>query len=431
MNMAAITIVFFIGFVLAIILSEKIKVNAGFVAIGFGFLLTWITGGTTKAYIGAFPITMFWNYGIPVIFYGFATANGTLQKLAHNIAYKFKDMTWAMPVAIWLISAVVGATGAGTSATIMLAPIAWSLAIQSGMNYALVPLALWCGSMIGSFLPWTSTGSLNIAAWGQFLTEIDGMGMWWKDYTYKAFIGIVPFVIALFIFGGFKKSAAKEMKMDKPEPFTKDQKITMSVIFLMIALVVCPALIQIFYKNNACKWMLANLTVPATAAIGISILAIAKVGDIKSVFKNNVAWNLLFTITGMAMYCTLATSLGIVKYVGSLMEGMPGNLVLAALCLLGGGLSFVCSAATVGPMLTAMVPALAIATGLPQATVCLASCMGSGVTSISPYSTGGASALIGCPEEAASKMTKIQFACAIIFWVFMTLVCLTGLVKLI
>jgi len=426
-----IIIVFFLGFVLAIVISQKFKINAGFLAIGFGFILNWACGGSTSGYIKQFPITMFWNYGIPIIFYGFATANGTLQAMGKNVAYRFKDVKWAMPIAVFLMNAIIGACGAGTSSTIIVAPIAWGLCLQCGIHPYLVPLSIWCGSMIGSFLPWTSTGSLNLGAWGTFLTTISPMGMFWKDYAYKVFYGIVPFVVMFVALKGWKVKEGEEFIMEKPAPFNKEQRITMTTIICCILVLLIPSIINIFAANPVTKWMASNFSLPATAAIGISVLALARAADIRDVLKNHVAWNLLWVITGMGMYCTLSTSLGVVDAIGNMLAGVSGTVVLVAMCALSAALSFVTSAATIGPMLTAMCPALAIATGLPEATICLASCMGSGVTSISPFSTGGASSLIGCPDELADKMTRYGIIMAVVFAIVAIIFCVTGLIRLI
>ena len=99
----SLVIIFFLGFVLAVVIGQKLKINCGFVAIALGFIITWLFGGensTSNAFIKAFPVTLFWNYTIPVIFYAFASSNGTMQLLGRKIAYKFRETRWALPFAI-------------------------------------------------------------------------------------------------------------------------------------------------------------------------------------------------------------------------------------------------------------------------------------------------------------------------------------------
>lgn len=61
----SLVIIFFLGFVLAVVIGQKLKINCGFVAIALGFIITWLFGGensTSNAFIKAFPVTLFWNY---------------------------------------------------------------------------------------------------------------------------------------------------------------------------------------------------------------------------------------------------------------------------------------------------------------------------------------------------------------------------------
>lgn len=80
-------IIFFLGFVIAILIGQFFKVNAGFVAIIFGFILNWvIVGDNAAGFIRLFPVTLFWNYGIPIIFYAFASANEPFRLLARKLS---------------------------------------------------------------------------------------------------------------------------------------------------------------------------------------------------------------------------------------------------------------------------------------------------------------------------------------------------------
>ena len=194
----SLVIIFFLGFILAVVIGQKLKINCGFVAIALGFIITWLFGGensTSNAFIKAFPVTLFWNYTIPVIFYAFASSNGTMQLLGRKIAYKFRETRWALPFAIAIVAAVVAAAGAGTMNTAIVGPLAWGMSVAAGVSPFVVPFALWSGSFMGSFLPWTSNGSLHVGMYGQYLEGIDPMAMCMRSAMFNLVMGVVVLAV--------------------------------------------------------------------------------------------------------------------------------------------------------------------------------------------------------------------------------------------
>lgn len=421
-------IIFFACFAVAIVLAQKLKVNAGFIAIILGFILTWTIGGeSSTTFIKAFPSSLFWNYAIPIIFYAFANGNGTMKVLGTKIAYRFRRSAWAMPIAMMLANALISCLGAGTNSTFIMAPLAWSLCMQCGVKPILVPISIWCGSFVGAFHKWTATGALNYALFDQFLTG-DADVMATRMSIYYVLFGIIIYAAVFLLCRGWKVSdAAKEVLMKEPEKFNTKQKITLYTIFGCIALLLVPSVVNQFAPNAVCRWMSSNLSIPTTTAIGISILAITRAADLKEVFSKHVNWNILWTITGMAMYCGLATTLGVVDTLGEVMAGMSGPIVLAFICLVAAALSFVTSASTVQPLLMSLIPTLAVTCGVTEHALVICMMIGVGVTSISPFSTGGAAALIGAPEDVAPKMVNKQILAAICFTVVCVVCAAVGL----
>lgn len=57
----SLVIIFFLGFILAVVIGQKLKINCGFFAIALGFIITWLFGGensTSNAFIKAFPCNL-------------------------------------------------------------------------------------------------------------------------------------------------------------------------------------------------------------------------------------------------------------------------------------------------------------------------------------------------------------------------------------
>ncbi len=425
----SLVIIFFLGFILAVVIGQKLKINCGFVAIALGFVITWMFGGekaSSNDFIKAFPVTLFWNYTIPVIFYAFASANGTMQLLGKKIAYKFRNARWALPFAIAIVAAVVAAAGAGTMNTAIVGPLAWGMSVAAGVSPFVVPFALWSGSFMGSFLPWTSNGSLHVGMYGQYLEGVDPMAMCMRLSVYNFALGVCVLIGVYLINKAWKlNESGKEDFMHEPEAFSTQQKNTMLIILTCIGLLLIPSVINQFAPNTFCKWMSKNLSMPVTATAGISLVAVLGGNDLKKVFSKDVNWNMIFMISGMGMYCTLANTLGVVDTLGQAMQSLPAFLIAPSFALLGSALSFVTSASTVQPLMMSMIPALAPVAGVPFGALVVPLMLGTGCTSMSPISTGGALCLIGCPNEDSPKVFNRLLVTAIVVMFITALVCAT------
>ncbi|MDY2625543.1 MAG: hypothetical protein SOV74_04400 [Coriobacteriales bacterium] len=436
-------VIFFVGFVLAVVLGQTLKINAGLVAIVIGFILFWIFGGKNGAlgsstgFIKTFPTTLFWNYSMPVIFYAFAAANGTLNVLGRKIVYAFRHAKWALPFAIFVVAIIVAIAGAGTMNTFIIAPLAWGLCVAAGITPYIVPVALWTGSFVGAFMPWTSNGALTIGMYEQYLPGIDGFAMQVRVAGYYAVMAIVFLVVMYVLTRAWKTVSYKKFgievdeaptdSMEKPESFNKHQVATLVIIFALILLLLVPAIINQFAPSKSMAWMSKNFTIPVTSVLGISLVAIFGGKTIKEVFSSDVNWNMIYLITGMGMYCGLAATLGIVDTLGNAMQGMNPAYVGPALCLIGSALSMVTSASTVQPLLFAMMPALQAATGLSLEAMVVPMMVGVGVTSFSPISTGGAASLIGAPKGIPEKLFVYQLVTAVALMIVAFLLAFTPL----
>lgn len=428
----SLVIIFFLGFVLAVVIGQKLKINCGFVAIALGFIITWLFGGensTSNAFIKAFPVTLFWNYTIPVIFYAFASSNGTMQLLGRKIAYKFRETRWALPFAHCHCSC----SGCGSRRRhheyCHRRTACMGHERGSRREPFVVPFALWSGSFMGSFLPWTSNGSLHVGMYGQYLEGIDPMVMCMRSAMFNLVMGVIVLAVVYFINKAWKlNDNGAEDFMHEPEPFSKEQKSTMLIILCCIGLLLVPSIINQFAPNAVCKWMSKNLSMPVTATAGISLVAVLGGNDIKKVFSKDVNWNMIFMIAGMGMYCTLANTLGVVDTLGQAMQTLPAFLIAPCFALLGSALSFVTSAATVQPLMMSMIPALAPVAGVPYGALVIPLMLGTGCTSMSPISTGGALCLVGCPNEVAPKVFNRLLYTAIAAMVVVALVCATPVI---
>lgn len=134
-------IIFFVIIVAAIVISAKLKLNTGAVALAFAFIMGCILSDKSAALIaGVFPASFFCMIFICTYFYGFATENGTMEALSKKLLYKVRNHTWAMPILLLVISFLVSTMGASAEGTpVIMSPVCFALAAQMGWH-PMIPL---------------------------------------------------------------------------------------------------------------------------------------------------------------------------------------------------------------------------------------------------------------------------------------------------
>lgn len=406
-------LIFFGGFVVAIALGQKLKLNPGFLAIFLGFLVTWaVLGEPSKNYIALFPTSLFWNVTLPMIFYGFANANGTMSVLGKNVVYRFRNAQWAIAIVIFLTTALVTATGAGLSSSLIMAPLAWELCMQAGVTPLLIPFSTWAGSLTMGFASWTSNGAKFLGFFEEYFPEVPPEPLLLRITVWHIIFFTLAFAAMFVICKGWKIQK-NDAVMQKPEPFTDEQKRTLAVVVGCIAFLLIPAIVGQVVPNPVFKWMKSNLTMPVMAAIGISVLCLFHCGDLRKVMSTKVGWPAIWTITGMGMYCGLAEKMGVIDALGNMLQTMPKGAIAPAICLVAAALSFVVSAGAVQPFLFAMMPALAAAAGTSIPAMVIPMLIGCAVTSFSPFSSGGVQNLVGSTPEVQSALINKMIITAV------------------
>lgn len=417
-------LIFFGCFALVVVLGTKLKVNFGFLAAIAGFLITWFyLGENANSYISMFPTRLFWNYGMPIIFYAFATANGTLRAIGLNIVYRFRNATKLLPVAIGLVSILVSASGAGSSSAFIVGPLAWGICIPAGINPLMTVVSLWIGTIVGGFVPWATGGILHQGWQEEFL----GMNIIWRENAYYAAFGIMAFVLVFVILKGWRTTGEVDNSIfQTPDPLTREQKITLGFMGAFILLLLIPSIFNQFVGGAFWKWMSTNMAIPVTCTIGISALSLLRCGDLKEVLSKHVNWNILFVIVLMSQYCGLADKMGVTDTLTVWLQDMPAYLIAPMLALIAAALSFCVSASTILPLLYAMVPPLAASAGIPIAAMAVPFIIGTGASSISPISTGGASCQIGAPREVTDKLFTQQLVLSILLSILNVILTFAG-----
>ena len=287
--------------ILVILLGYFTKTNIGLLAIAAAYLLgVFVLGIKPSDIVKLWPIKIFLMLFSVTFFYGYAALNGTLEKLSLKVVYASRQIPWLISVVLFFIAIALSGIGAGDGATVMLIPIAISIAKISGMNYFLAAAAVMTGMCIGGFSP--------ISAIGIFIRELaDQVGAYGPDAVnafgnramFQSFVMFsVVFILSYFIFKGY---AVKAPVLEKPGPYNGKQiKTLIVIVFFVGVLLLAPLLKTMFPTAPFFAKLHANIYLTFIAFISSIIAKLLKLGDEKRVFER-VPWHALTTICGMGM----------------------------------------------------------------------------------------------------------------------------------
>ena len=427
--MALKLIIFFAAVILAIVLGEKTKMNYGLFAFAFVFIIgALFCNMAPRAIIQTFPTSIFFNMFISTMFYGFAAVNGTTKLLSQHIIYTFRGAKKIAPFALFVSGYLIAACGSDTAATVIfMCPIAFSMAENMGLNPLLAVILAWTGSISGSRAPW---GAQAASMTGLFAVGFDeplvqsGMA---KMFICLTIWAALTAIISFFIFKGYKTEG--EFNYEKPEPMNKEQKLTLSLILIVAALLIIPSLINTLAPNPVTTWMKSYLTIQSLSAICIVILGLCKAADVNTVLMNRVPWRAIIMVCGMSMLIGMGKNMGVVDFFSSILtsDALPKWAILPLLTLICGCLSFFVSGMVAIPMLMSFLPILA-ENGLNPVSIIIATVIGLTVTAFSPFSEGGAIILGCCNNDALSaKLAPKMFITAFCNIALATLLGLLGL----
>ncbi|MCR5010108.1 MAG: hypothetical protein K6A91_04125 [Clostridia bacterium] len=424
-------IIFLIVVVGTIVLGQRKKINIGIIGMAFAFIFGFVLlQMNASKIIAKFPVSLFFNMFIAACFFGFAIENGTMKGVAMRLMYAFRNAKWATGIALFITSYIVAAIGGGVAATpFIMSPIAFSLATQMGFSPVIAVIAVWAGGGAGSYVPWGSTPIMFAGSLSQVFSEPEIQKWHWGLLIWGTILLLIVFLLVFFYYKGYKVSG--EAKIEKPEPFTKIQKLSLTIIAVAVLLVILPALIQLIAPNPVTKWLSNYIKIQTVFAIGTVINALCKTGDLIGILKNRVPWGGIILVCGMSMMMTLCNELGIVTTLSQYLDGIPAWLVMPALVLFVAFLSFFVSGTALLAAFVPILPVIVSLTGGQSLPVMLTFIYALNASSASPFSQGGATALCGCYDEKDRETcTNAQIKIAIISTIIAVLWAASGLARI-
>ncbi len=397
----------------SIILGYLTKVNVGLYALGFAYVIgCFLLGMKPKAIIAMWPMDIFMILFSVNLFYSFAIANGTLEKVAGNILYFSRKRVILMPFVIFVIAHLLSAMGAGFYAILaFIMPFSLIICKKTGMSPIIGVMSAAGGAVSG--------GKFIISVSGKVMEQLIVAAGFGSDeatkYVLSIYLATTLFefliVASIFIFTKQWKVVHVELDIERPGPFDQKQKITLGLIGAIISIMLLPYILGLVVKGRWLDLVQANLDISLLSVIGSILALLFKVGDEKKQLKA-MPWGTIVMICGVGILIELGVEAGMIGAVSSWVSGsIPAAVVPSIMVLLAGIMSFFSSTTgVVLPTLYPMVPAVLASSTIPAALMFAAINIGSISTGISPFSSGGGISLSSCPDEESEKaMLKVLY----------------------
>ena len=416
--MSTYTIMFLVLVVVVIALGIKFHINYGILGLGAAFLMgIFVMNMRASAVINLFPLNVLFNMMNATLFYGFANENGTLEKVAGILVYKFQAVRRFMPLVLFLVAGIVSGLGAGAVAsTMIVTPIAFAIQKKLGFKPIMASLPVFFGAYAFDLVPWGMDYAW-FTSWGaEYIPEAAAYNYGNIYCGYSIVIYLLLTLIFFVVFRGWKTdNTAGEAIIEKPEPMNKKQKLSLAVVLAVVILLAVPAIIDTFFPNAVTGWITSKLALMPLCTFGTIILTFARAADFRTVVTKRVPWDLILMTCGMGTFFSLAIEIGVVdEFTSKLININSPVLVAVCMSLIGGILSCFLSGMIVLPVFFNMVAPLSASCGLPISALMCAGCMGLDSTSFSPFSQGGAVQVGFCPDpEERTKLANTQLVVAI------------------
>lgn len=400
-----------LAIILAVYLGNKFEVNTGILALGFAYLIgAFVLGMSVNDFIATFPTRLFIVIFGLSLFFNFAVVNGTLDKLARSLLYYARNVTFLLPLLLYLISTLVSGLGAGYFTTVaVMTTIGMTISSKAGLNKLLAAIPISLGSLAGANFMVSSHGVIfsnlladtPLAPQSAMITQ----NIFWVTFLYP----FAVILILIFINSRSKKASQTEMNFEKPDVFTSKQKLNLVLIgIFMVILLLVPILNSLIDTS----WMAF-----INSRIDISLLSIvfAIIGYLTNLAENpkevgaKVPWNTIWLVTGMSMLISVAVEAGTIELLASVINQMPDNIIPIVIVIISGIMSmFSSTIGVVAPLMFPMVAELSQSSLHAPWLLIVAVIIGAQSTAISPFSSGGSltlgnSLLVGEEQDQLFK----------------------------
>lgn len=392
--------------VIAIFLGYTTRINVGIFAMIFAYIIgAFVMELKPKDIIAFFPVSIFFVIFSVCLFYNFASVNGTLEKIASHLMFYFQHTPYLLPFAIFLVSAIIAALGAGFYTVLaFMAPISFLLCEKMGLDRVASAMAINYGALGGANFMTSQSGIIF-----RSLMESSGIDAE-SAFLNSGAIFLVTILLPFFVIGIFVLKDSKKMiklnLLTKPSPFNAQQKKTLFLMLLMMIIVLVPPILNLIIDSNFVKTLNSKMDIGLIAMIFVGISLLLKLGSEKEVIAL-VPWGTLIMICGVGMLIALVIKAGGITLLSNSISHIPHALIPLIMCLFGAIMSlFSSTLGVVTPTLFPIVPHIVEQSGFSATLLFVAIVVGAQASAISPFSSGGSLILGSCPANHKDSLFK-------------------------
>lgn len=386
-------VIILVSIAIAVAVGYKTGFNIGMFAMVFAYFIgCFVMGMSTKEVVGGWPLsTMFVIFAV-TLFFGFAMVNKTLEKTARWILYSCRRFPGMLPFILYFTTAATAALGAGLFAVMaIMSSVTHLICKETKMDRLIAGVAVCCGALSGSNFFISSTGLICRGLMNDF---------GFSDQSLK-FITImfgVSILYSLLIIAGYRfipkenRNIGKGVTFDKPEPFTREQKINLFLILAMVVLLLAlPMLHSVLPNLEVLTFINSKVDVGLIAICFAVICLFFRLAPWNEVLLKVVPWNTIIMICGVGMLINVAIEAGTIDMLANLLgSSVPVVILPVGVSLIASIMSFFSSASgVVCPTLFPMVPVLAQTSGLSPLLLFSCILLGAQASAVSPFSTCG------------------------------------------
>ncbi|MEA4847178.1 MAG: SLC13 family permease, partial [Clostridiaceae bacterium] len=359
------SVIMLIVIAITIALGFITNINTGLIAMAFSYIIGSFVMNIKPTAIQAFwPVKIFFVLFAVSFFYNYSTNNGSLEKLAQNILYKFGKSAKAFPFIIFVVAWLMSAAGAGAYSIIaLLCPISFIICDRINMNKLLIGMSVYYGAVGAAPFPTCSTGATqaSIIASSGFEEQATLYGLY--NCAALTIFFITSLIILYFVLKGHKVNG-ENIKVDKPEPYTAQQKKSLILILVFVVVLLLPFLLGLILPDVGLIKALMKYNDVAFTAIILSIVAsFLKVGDEKKALFS-VPWNTIVMICGIGIIVSLAVEAGSIDMISKAVSNIENPFFVPVIMSIGAGIMSIFSSTT-GVVLPTLYPTVS---GIAQAT---------------------------------------------------------------
>ena len=344
-------------------------------------------------------------------FYGFAMENGTAEALIAHLLERFGRRLSLLPVVVFFLTALLSGVGLGSgNATMIMAPIALTIAAEAAFDPLSMAAAVGCGAAVGSNLPFSFGGLIAVTLIEESGAMADATPAIMQAAIRNAAIQFICFFAVFLLKHGYKNRGISLQRAPELNPM---QKKTAWLILAVVLLSIVPPILDMVIHTPWSSTLSGICDINTVMLLGIIAAMLMKLADVRQIAKKQVPWLLIVVISGMSMLIGIAREGGIVDWLGQVLsKNLPTGLIPCIMLLIGMLMSLFGGAiSVVVPTLFPMVPGVAAATGLNMGSLFGCVLVGATCGGLCPYSTGGMIMMSAYPKVQNRQRFMLGLLC--------------------